>query len=146
MNLVNEIRISPKVHSRNFQQISANSSDINYDVSNFSNTLNYDSFSSVELSKFYSIGAWNLNGWKSLKNPDNQQFKRDIIRILNLDIYLFSETHCQNKESISIDGYKVFSYNREKMSHKSLKGSGGVAIAINNRLLSSHKILSVFYG
>ena len=41
---------------------------------------------------------------------------------------------------------KIINYNRGKVSPRAIKGSGGVAIAINNRLLNNHSIIATYKG
>ena len=65
---------------------------------------------------------------------------------MDLDIYLLSETHCFKDQLLTIDGFKIFQFNRNKVSERAIKGSGGVAIAINERLLVNHSILTVYKG
>ena len=94
----------------------------------------------------YSIGAWNANGWNARTQPENQIFKENTLKCLNFDFFLISETHCLKNELIMIDGFKIFQYNRGKISNRAIKGSGGVAIAMNNKLLCNHSIISVIKG
>ena len=65
---------------------------------------------------------------------------------MDLDIYLLSETHCLKDQILTIDGFKIYQLNRNKVSERAIKGSGGVAIAINERLLVNHSILTVYKG
>ena len=94
----------------------------------------------------YSVGAWNTNGWNSTTNPDNRYFKENALKMINLDIFLISESHCLREETLEIAGFKTFQYNRSKISNRAIKGSGGVAIAINNRLLINHTVITVYKG
>ena len=94
----------------------------------------------------YRVGAWNLNGWKSIINPENTNFRANVIKLMDLDIYLLSETHCLKDETISIEGFTIYNYNRNKISPRAIRGSGGVAIAISNKLLNNHSIVATYKG
>ena len=65
---------------------------------------------------------------------------------MDLDFYLLSEMHCLKNQNLSIDGFKIILYNRCKVSERAIKGSGGVAIAINKRILRNHSIVAVYRG
>ena len=92
----------------------------------------------------YKIGAWNANGWTFVTHPENVLFKKNVLKQLDLDIYLLSETHFLKNEILVIEGFKVIQFNRVNTPAKAVKGSGGVAIALNQKLLRKHKILTVF--
>ena len=94
----------------------------------------------------YRVGAWNTNGWNSTTNIDNKYFKENVLKLIDLDIYLISESHCLKEETLAIPGFKTLQYNRNKISTRAIKGSGGVAIAINNKLLLNHSIVAVYRG
>ena len=84
-------------------------------------------------------------GFKSIRNPYNTTFKQHIVAALYHDIYIFSETHCLNNETVDFDSYTIYKNNR--IPHTNVtKGSGGIAIAIHSSLLQCHTILSVFQG
>ena len=92
------------------------------------------------------IGAWNCCGWNSERYPENTKFKINTILCLNLDVVFLSETFCKRNDTISITGYTVIQFNRQKISAKSIRGSGGCAIALSNHLLSNHVIVSTHKG
>ena len=129
----------------NYSLINDNRSRINAQLNGLYNDVLY-LCNSVNSSLQYRVGAWNMNGWKSLLNPDNQRFKQNLIKTLDLDIYLLSETHCLNNETVEIDGFKVYNYNRQYTSSKNKRGSGGVAIALNKKLLVNHVVVSISRG
>ena len=122
---------------------------VNYDKNIHQNTYdcsrNISVFNSCSISSnSYRIGAWNLNGWSWKTCPGNFQFKKSVVLSLDLDIYLLSETHLRENEILALEGYHVIQFNRPNISHRAKKGSGGVAIALNNRLLLTHKIEKVY--
>ena len=93
----------------------------------------------------YLVNEWNLNGFKTLKTPYNEVFKRNVLDCLYADFWLLSETHCKNDEIIEHESYLFYHHNR-KESGKCIRGSGGVAIAVHKSLMESHKILGVYKG
>ena len=119
-----------------------NATDIN-NVNKYISSSNFDF--TCEFNK-YRVGAWNANGWKSVTHPENTTFKENVLKSLDLDFYLLSETHCFKNELLHINGFKNFQYNRAKVSDRAIKGSGGVAIALNNRLLTNHIIVAEYKG
>ena len=102
--------------------------------------------SSLRQFNSYKVGVWNANGWKSVTHQENIVFKENVVKIMDLDNYLLSETHCFKNQILSIDGFKIIQYNRSKISERAIKGSGGVAIAINNKILTNHCIVAVYRG
>ena len=93
-----------------------------------------------------NIGAWNVNGWNSERYPENTKFKSNTISCLNLDVVFLSETFCKRNDSFSITNYTVIQFNRQKISAKSVRGSGGCAIALSNKLLCNHVIVATYRG
>ena len=84
-------------------------------------------------------------GFKSVRNPSNMLFKKQLVSALYHDIYIFPETHCLKDEKIEFDNYVTFQNNR--IPHvNTKKGSGGIAIAVHSSVLSCHTMLSVLYG
>ena len=81
--------------------------------------------SSLRQFNSYKVGAWNANGWKSVTRQDNIEFKENVVKIMDLDIYLLSETHCFKDQVLFIDGFQIIQYNRSKISERAIKGSGG---------------------
>ena len=94
----------------------------------------------------YKIGAWNLNGFISKEHPENTGFKCNVINRLKFDAIFLSETFCRRDETISIPNYKVVQYNRQKISRRAVRGSGGCPIALSNQLLSNHVIIATYHG
>ena len=94
----------------------------------------------------YKICAWNVNGWYSKEHPENTKFKYDTVTLLDHDIYFLSETFCKNDDTISVNNYTCFNFNRQNISKRSIRGSGGLAILLSNKLLVSHTVLSVIKG
>ena len=80
--------------------------------------------SSLRQFNSFKVGAWNANGWKSVTHQDNVVFKENVVKIMDLDIYLLSNALLQ-KPKLSIDGFKIFQYNRSKICERAIKGSGG---------------------
>ena len=65
---------------------------------------------------------------------------------LELDVVLISETFCKKNETFSISGYQVVQFNRQKISSRSIRGSGGCAIALSNKFMSNHAIVATYRG
>ena len=81
----------------------------------------------------------------SISKPANTIFKQTVIDSIYADFWVIVETHCRNDEYLELAGYTVYTYNRME-SNNSRKGSGGLAIAINNSVLDSHNILGIYKG
>ena len=93
----------------------------------------------------YIIGEWNLNGFKSLTNPYNELFKRHVLSSVYFDIIILAESHCLPNDSIELDNFKVY-HNNRPLNNNARRGSGGIAIAINNSVLDTHIVVSVTKG
>ena len=61
------------------------------------------------------------------------------------DFWILPETHCRENEILEIENYTVFQVNR-KVNENNRRGSGGIAIAVNNSVLETHIIEGVFRG
>ena len=59
------------------------------------------------------------------------------------DIVVVPETHCMDNQIIEIDNYTVFQKNRPATNANLRRGSGGLAIAINNSILQDHSVVSL---
>ena len=99
-----------------------------------------------KVSSTYKIGAWNVNGWSSFSHPENSIFKTNVINNIKLDVLFISETFCRRSDTFSVTNYKVIQFNRQLISHRSVRGSGGCAIALSNDLLSNHVIVATYRG
>ena len=87
-----------------------------------------------------------MNGWYSYGHQENTIFKINVIENLRFDAIFLSETFCKGDDTFTIPGFKVVQYNRKSISRRSIRGSGGVAIAISNNLLCNHDIVTVYRG
>ena len=72
-------------------------------------------------------------------------FKKDVVRSLYHDCYIFPETHCLVNETVEFDNYTIYQNNRVPHGNVT-RGSGGIAIAVHNTVLESHTLLSIFKG
>jgi hypothetical protein len=111
----------------------------------YKSDTNANSIISKSSSK-YKIGAWNVNCWNSNEHPENSIFKCNIINCLNFDAVFLSETFCRCDKTFSITNYTVIQFNRQTISHHSVRGSGGLAIALSNKLLLNHIIVATYKG
>ena len=93
----------------------------------------------------YVVGEFNLNGFYSVTNPLNNEFKMLLINNLYFDFVILPETHCLPDEILEIKDYKVYQYNRPNQGN-ARRGSGGIAIAIHLSMFYSHTVESVEYG
>ena len=59
---------------------------------------------------------------------------------------ILPEHHCLPNEIFDLDNYKVFQNNRPILAGGARRGSGGIAIAINDSLFDTHKLVSVIKG
>ena len=91
----------------------------------------------------YVIAEWNINGFFSTKNSYYTEFKKNVINFLCVDLIIIPEIHCTPDQKIEIENFTVFQLNRPQ-NINARRGSGGIAIAINNLLLESHEIISVY--
>ena len=109
--------------------------------------FNNDTNTNTNANKYkYRIGAWNINGIITKQYPENYLFKYNTIKALDFDVIFLSETFCLRDETFSISGYKVIQFNRQSVSHRSVRGSAGIAIAISNKLLSNHVVDAIYRG
>ena len=91
----------------------------------------------------YKIVEWNTNGWFSFSNPYNLDYKLSVIKYLCVDILVIPETHCMENQTIKIDNFTVFQQNRTLSNPNLRKGSGGIAIAVNNSIMQYHSVVSI---
>ena len=61
------------------------------------------------------------------------------------DFWILPETHCRGNEILQVNSYQVFQVNRQ-VNVNNRRGSGGIAIAVNNSLLETHIIEGVYKG
>ena len=101
---------------------------------------------STESTCKYKVGAWNINGFNSAGHPENTKFKCEVVNKLKLDAVFLSETFCKREDTFSIPNYTVVQFNRQTISRRSVRGSGGCAIALSNNLLSNHIIVNTYKG
>ena len=92
------------------------------------------------------IGAWNTNGWNSDRHPENTIFKCSAVNSLELDVVFITETFCKKNDILSITNYQVVQFNRQNISSRSIRGSGGCAIALSNKFMSNHVIVATYRG
>ena len=94
----------------------------------------------------YIIGEFNLNGIKSIVNPYNVEFKKYVLSCIYFDILILPEHHCLPNESFELEKYQIFQNNRPTLVGGARRGSGGIAIAINNDLIETHTVVSMMKG
>ena len=93
----------------------------------------------------YIVREWNTMGFLSISKPYNTIFKKTIISNLYADFWIISETHCRQNEMIELDSYTIYQFNRESNANNR-RGSGGIAIAVNNSVLETHTLVGIFKG
>ena len=76
-------------------------------------------------------------GWA---NGLGGNFRESVIRALDLDILCLCETFLVGDEGINIEGFRWIGNNRKILSHRALRGSGGVGILIRNSLADDYSI------
>ena len=59
---------------------------------------------------------------------------------------ILPEHHCLPNQSFEIENFKIFQNNRPILNAGARRGSGGIAIAINNSLFEFHTVVSVVNG
>ena len=90
-----------------------------------------------------NIVNWNINGFFSDRNPDYLEFKLNVIKYISPSFIILTETHCLDNQYLNIDNYKVFQQNRSVVNANARRGSGGIAIAISNDIITEYVVLSV---
>ena len=65
---------------------------------------------------------------------------------LELDVVFITETFCKKNDILSITNYQVVQFNRQNISSRSIRGSGGCAIALSNKFMSNHVIVATYRG
>ena len=61
------------------------------------------------------------------------------------DFWILPETHCRENELLKLDSYQVYQVNR-KVNNNNRRGSGGIAIAVNDSVLETHIIIGIHRG
>ena len=87
-----------------------------------------------------------MNGLRSLVSPYNEWFKRYLLSCFYFDILILPEHHCLPNEFFELKNYKVFQNNRPILTGGARRGSGGIAIAINDSVFETHALVSVVKG
>ncbi len=84
-----------------------------------------------------TLAVWNVNGW----TLENEKLREQIILSQNIDIFCVVETHFYNHRcEIRIPGYTAFHHNRQAKHKRAVRGSGGVAILINDSTMNEYKL------
>ena len=79
------------------------------------------------------IGYWNIEGLNIASSTPKLEDPRVLNEVVKHDIFGFAETHCDDKQNISIEGYKCFKICRSK-SKKINRCYGGIAILYKESL------------
>ena len=66
--------------------------------------------------------------------------RQGIIHGINTDIISISESHLIDQNSIHIDGYNWYGYNRQELHVRARKGSGGVGFLIKSWINCEYNI------
>ena len=69
-----------------------------------------------------------------------------VLSCFYFDILILPEHHCLPNELFELKNYKVFQNNRPILTGGARRGSGGIAIAINDSVLKTHALVSVTKG
>ncbi len=77
------------------------------------------------------ISCWNVNGW----THNNSQLRETIIMNKQSDIICLCETHLDNDNTIFMNGYRWYGFNRSLRNVRAPKASGGVGILIKYGIL-----------
>ena len=80
-------------------------------------------------------GLWNTRGFVA-----NDRLREGIIRKSDLDLVGICETFLCNKDGIEIDGYKWLGHNRQHISKRAVRGSGGVGLLIKDSMFNHFSI------
>ena len=62
------------------------------------------------------------------------------------DVLILPEHHCLPNEQFELENFKIFQNNRPTLTGNARRGSGGIAIAINNILFDTRTLVSVVKG
>ena len=93
----------------------------------------------------YIVNEWNIGGYKSVTNPYNTIFKQAVISNYYSDFWVIPETHSKQNETLDLEYYKMYYYNRVS-TRNNRRGSGGIAIAVHTSVLETHTIVGIFKG
>ena len=93
----------------------------------------------------YIVREWNIMVFLSISKPYNTIFKKTIISNLYSDFWIIPETHCKENDIIELESYTVYQFNRT-VNVNNRRGSGGIAIAVNNSVLETHVVIGIFQG
>ena len=77
-----------------------------------------------------------MNGWSVLNNDLRQK----IVDILCKDILCVCETHLSKGETLTVNGYTWFGFNRDSKHRRSPITFGGVGTLVKNSLLKSYNV------
>ena len=72
------------------------------------------------------------------------EFKTNVLQYINASFIILTETHCLDHQLVSIDNYTIYQQNRPVLNANARRGSGGLVIAVNNRVLRDHSVLGIY--
>ena len=85
--------------------------------------------------KCLKIGCWNCRGW-----PLDSNFRRRVIKSLELHLIGVCETFLHGNNELQLDGYTWLGNNRKALSKGAIRGSGGVGLFIRDSLFLKYSV------
>ena len=87
------------------------------------------------------IGFWNVNGWCSANNNnDNSVFRETCTRALDLELICVAETHLFHDQTLDLQHYYFYGHNRNQLHVNARSGSGGVCLLLRKNLLEKFNV------
>ena len=83
------------------------------------------------------MALWNVGGWAQYN--DSKEFLEGTVLSINSDIICITETFLKHDNKLDLNGYTWFGNNRQQLSEKAKRGSGGVGAFINNDVLKYYQ-------
>ena len=78
--------------------------------------------------------------FRAYQIESNHQLRSKLIEHIDTQILCINETHLKNNQTISLDGYQFYTFNRQLTHVNAPKGSGGVGIFVHNSLYDVYEI------
>ena len=70
---------------------------------------------------------------------DSRTFRENIIKSMDYDIVVLSETFLKDENVVVIDQYTWIAHNREELDARAVRGSGGVGVLVHQRVTNQYR-------
>ena len=78
-----------------------------------------------------TLVSWNVNSWTYC----NSNLRQNVLKYVEPDVIIIVETKLKHAETINLDGFKWYGFNRKSQLKTAKCGSGGVGFFISYKLL-----------